>query len=91
MPQGEYRTMEDNTVIGATKRVAGRIESSAGALLGDTGTELGGKIREIGGLVQQSYGDATDKTRELIGSRSLTALLAAGAVGLTLGLFLNRR
>ena len=83
--------MEDNTVIGAAKRVAGRLESSAGALLGDTGSEIGGKVRELGGLVQQRYGDATDKTRELIGSRSLTALLAAGALGLTVGLFLNRR
>jgi len=27
----------------------------------------------------------------LIGSRSLTALLAAGAIGLTVGLFLKRR
>jgi uncharacterized protein YjbJ (UPF0337 family) len=83
--------MEDNTVIGAAKRVAGRFESSAGALLGDHGTEIRGKVRELGGAVQQTYGDATDRTRELIGSRSLTALLAAAAIGLTVGFFLKRR
>ena len=83
--------MEDNTVIGAAKRAAGRLESSAGALLGDHGAEIRGKVRELGGAVQQRYGDATDRTRELIGNRSLTALLAAGAIGLTVGFFLRRR
>ena len=83
--------MEDNSVIGAAKRVAGRFESTTGALIGDTGTEIRGKARELGGIVQQGYGDATERTRELIGSRSLTALLAAGAIGLTVGLFLKRR
>ncbi|MDB5362208.1 MAG: CsbD family protein [Rhodospirillales bacterium] len=83
--------MEDNSVIGAAKRAAGRVESSAGALIGDTGTEIRGKMREMGGAVQQGYGDATDRTRDLIGNNSLTALLAAGALGLTVGLFLGRR
>jgi len=83
--------MEDNSVIGAAKRIAGRLESSAGALIGDTGTEIRGKVRELGGVVQQTYGDATDRTRDLIGGRSLTALLAAGALGLTVGLLLKRR
>ncbi|HEV2673171.1 MAG TPA: CsbD family protein [Aliidongia sp.] len=83
--------MEDNTVIGAAKRVAGRVESSVGALAGDTRTEVRGKVREFGGTVQQRYGEATDSARDLIGSRSLAALLAAGAVGLVFGLFLNRR
>jgi uncharacterized protein YjbJ (UPF0337 family) len=83
--------MEDNSVIGAAKRAAGRLESSAGALLGDTGAEIRGKARELGGAVQQRYGDATERTRELIGSRSLTALLAAGALGLAVGFFLSRR
>lgn len=83
--------MEDNTVIGAAKRAAGRLESSAGALLGDTGAEIRGKARELGGAVQQRYGEATERTRELIGSRSLTALLAAGALGLAVGFLLRRR
>lgn len=83
--------MEDNTLIGAARRVAGRVESTAGALVGDTGAEIGGKVRELGGLAQQRYGDATDRTRALIGSHSLAALLAAGALGLTVGFFLNRR
>jgi len=83
--------MEDNSVIGAAKRVAGRLESTAGALTGDTRAEIRGKVRELGGVVQQRYGDATSRAREIVGSRSLAALLAAGALGLTVGLFLNRR
>ena len=83
--------MEDNTVIGAAKRVAGRFESAAGSLLGDTRTEIRGKVRAFGGTVQQRYGDATDGARDLIGSRSLAALLAVGALGLTVGFFMKRR
>jgi len=83
--------MEDNTLIGAARRVAGRVENTAGTLIGDTGAEIGGKVRELGGLAQQRYGEATDRTRALVGNHSLAALLAAGALGLTVGFFLNRR
>ena len=83
--------MEDNSVIGAARRVAGRLENSAGDVAGDVATEIRGKAREVGGLIQQGYGDATERTRTLIGSQSLTALLAAGALGLAVGFLLKRR
>jgi uncharacterized protein YjbJ (UPF0337 family) len=83
--------MEDNTVIGVAKQAAGRVESAAGALTGDARTEIRGKIREAGGVVQQRYGETTDAVRDMVGSRSMAALLAAGAAGLVVGLFLNRR
>ena len=83
--------MEDNTVIGAAKRAAGRVENATGALIGDTETQVRGKIRELGGAVQQRYGETTDAARELIGSQSLVALAAVGVAGIVAGLLLGRR
>jgi uncharacterized protein YjbJ (UPF0337 family) len=83
--------MEDNSVMGAARRVAGRLEAVTGALTGDTRAEIRGKVREFGGLMQQRYGDATDRARDMVGSRSVATLLAAGAAGLAVGFFLNSR
>jgi ElaB/YqjD/DUF883 family membrane-anchored ribosome-binding protein len=62
-----------------------------GAAIGDGATELSGRARELGGQARQRSGEAADAVREAVGGQPLTALFAAGAVGMLLGLVLARR
>ena len=82
--------MDDDTVIGAAKQVAGRIEQKAGNLAGDRDAEIRGAARELGGATQRTFGEAKDNMRSLVGGRSAASLLAAVAVGLVVGMFLRR-
>ena len=83
--------MDENTITGAGKRIAGRIEGAAGAVLGDAQTEASGGAREIGGEAQRRYGEAADALRSFASDQPLIALAAAGMAGLILGIFLARR
>lgn len=83
--------MDENTIAGAGERFAGRAERVIGATIGDNATEFSGRARELGGKVQQRSGEAADAVREAVGGQPLTALFAAGAVGLLMGMVLARR
>jgi ElaB/YqjD/DUF883 family membrane-anchored ribosome-binding protein len=83
--------MDENTVAGAGERFAGRAERIMGATIGDGASELSGRVRELGGQAQQRSGEAADAVRQVVGGQPLTALFAAGAVGMLMGLFLARR
>ena len=83
--------MDENTIIGAGERLAGRVEQVVGAAIGDGITEVAGRVREFGGKAQQRSGEAADAVREAVGGQPLTALFAAGAAGVLLGMLIARR
>jgi uncharacterized protein YjbJ (UPF0337 family) len=75
--------MDNDTIIGAAKQISGRVERAAGSVADDGNAE-------IRGAAQKTFGEAKDKVRGLIGGNSASALLAAGAAGLIVGLFIRR-
>jgi uncharacterized protein YjbJ (UPF0337 family) len=83
--------MDEDTLIGAAKQTAGRVERAAGRLTGDSDTEISGAAHELGGAAQRAFGEAKDDVREAIAGMPLRPFLAGAALGLVIGLFLNRR
>ena len=83
--------MDDNRIQGGIKNVAGKIESAIGSVTGDARTQVEGDGRQAEGQMQQSFGEAMDTLRDFTAGNPVGALLAAGAVGLVLGMFLTRR
>jgi uncharacterized protein YjbJ (UPF0337 family) len=83
--------MDEDTLIGAAKQTAGRVERAAGHLAGDADTEISGAARELGGATQRAFGEAKDDVREAVADMPLRPFLAGAVLGLVVGLFLNRR
>jgi uncharacterized protein YjbJ (UPF0337 family) len=83
--------MDEDMIIGAGQRFAGKVEGVAGATMGDATIEAKGRARELNGEVQQRYGEAADALRTFATNQPLTALFAAAGAGMLLGLLLWRR
>jgi uncharacterized protein YjbJ (UPF0337 family) len=83
--------MDEDAIIGAGKKFAGKVEGAAGAAMGDAETEASGRARELEGEAQQHYGEAADALRGFTMDQPLTALAAAGIAGVVVGIFLGRR
>ena len=88
----------NETVEGAFRNVAGKVQDAVGGLTGDTRTQVEGKARDVAGKVRVAYGDAADQASDLaaavsqnVAKQPLTALLIASVVGYMLGWFVHRR
>lgn len=83
--------MDDNTIEGTVRNLAGRAQEGIGSVTGDQETQLRGTARRVAGAAQQGVGQAADEARDYVKDQPLTALLIAGGVGFLLGALIVRR
>jgi uncharacterized protein YjbJ (UPF0337 family) len=88
--------MDENEVVGAVKKSAGRVQAAAGAISGNNGMEARGKLNEAAGSAQKLYGQAADQVRgaagaagELITEQPVASMAIAAVAGLALGLLIG--
>jgi ElaB/YqjD/DUF883 family membrane-anchored ribosome-binding protein len=83
--------MDETTMSEAFRNATEGVRNGAATIA----SEAERRIREDGPRVvrqaQRSYDDANDYVGEIVGDRQLPAMLAMGAAGLLIGLFLARR
>ncbi len=84
--------MDQNSVQGAARETAGKVEETVGRMTGDAKMQAQGKIDEAAGNLQQTYGGLMQdldafgaKLRQRTREQPITAILAAAAVGYLIG------
>jgi len=83
--------MDPNRFEGTASKVTGRVEQAAGNLTGDNSLRARGQARAMAGNAQVSVGQALDELRGFTTDQPLAALLAAGGVGMLVGMLMGRR
>ena len=56
--------MDSDRVVGAAKKVGGKVEGAVGDLVGDRATQVDGLVDQAKGAAQGAYGQAKDAVRD---------------------------
>ena len=90
--------MVDNRVEGAVKEGVGRVQDAFGGGFGDEGMQARGKLNEVGGGMQNLYGQAVERAKDvlddaadMIERQPYAAAGAAALLGLLAGLLIMSR
>jgi uncharacterized protein YjbJ (UPF0337 family) len=84
-------TMNSERVEGTAKKGMGVLEEKIGDLVGDAKTQASGQARQIVGGLEATVGQVIDEVRDFTAEKPVAALLAAGGIGLILGMLMARR
>lgn len=61
--------VDDDRTEGSMKQMSGKVKEGAGKLFGDQKTKREGQIEQGEGKLQNAWGSAKDKAREMLGER----------------------
>ncbi len=83
--------IDENRAEGFARTAGGKLQDAVGGLTGDASTQMRGKVNQAAGQAQNIYRQVADRVKNFASERPIGALLAAGGVGVMLGLLLARR